>query len=98
MKNINNYESIHRVSPLYFIIVEVDGYNVEKMDMQYLLPQIKTKEYLKKDIELCDGIKGLIERMNGKLGEYGKVFMKIKSSSDDNLLLNKKLPITVKLN
>ena len=33
MKNINNYESIHRVSPLYFIIVEVDGYNVEKMDM-----------------------------------------------------------------
>ena len=33
LKNISNYESICSVSPLYFIIVEVDGYNVEKMEL-----------------------------------------------------------------
>ena len=29
MKNIGNYESVHSVNPLYFIIGEVDGY-IEK--------------------------------------------------------------------
>ena len=33
MKSISNYESIHSGNPLYFIIVEVDGYIVEKMEL-----------------------------------------------------------------
>ena len=31
MKNIGNYESVHSVNPLYFIIGEVDGY-IEKIN------------------------------------------------------------------
>ena len=48
---------------------------------------------LKKYAELWDGIKNLIERVNDKLGEYGKDFMKIKFNSDDKLPLNKTLKL-----
>ena len=54
----------------------------------------KNKEVLKNYAELCDGIKNEIEIINGgKLGEYGKDFMKIKFDSDDNLPLNKTLKL-----
>ena len=45
------------------------------------------KEILKNYTELWDGIKNEIETINGgKIGEYDKDFMKIKFSSDDDLL------------
>ena len=45
---------------------------------------------------LWNEIKYLIETINeGKVGEYGKDFMKIKFNSDDNLLLNKKLKLHI---
>ena len=54
----------------------------------------KNKEGLKNYAELCDGIKNEIEIISGgKLGEYGKNFMKIKFDSDDNLPLNKTLKL-----
>ena len=53
----------------------------------------KNKEVLKMYTELWDGIKNLIEKINNKLGEYEKGFMKIKSNSDDNLPLNKTLKL-----
>ena len=54
-----------------------------------MLLQTKTNNYYKKYIELWNEIKYLTETINGgKSGEYGKDFMKIKFSSDDNLLLN----------
>ena len=43
--------------------------------------------------ELWDEIKNSIKKINNKLFEYGKDFMKIKFDSDDSLLLNK----TIKL-
>ena len=43
--------------------------------------------------KLWDGIKNSIEKVNNKLGEYGKDFMKIKFNSDDNLPLNKTLKL-----
>ena len=48
--------------------------------------------------ELWNKIKNLIEcnsveKINDKPDEYGKDFMKIKFSSDDNLLLNKILKL-----
>ena len=43
--------------------------------------------------ELWDGIKNSVEKVNNKLGEYGKDFMKIKFNSDDNLPLNKTLKL-----
>ena len=33
IKNISDYENIHDVNPLYFIIIEVDGYIEEKMQI-----------------------------------------------------------------
>ena len=43
--------------------------------------------------ELWDGIKSSIEKINNKLGEYRKDFMKIKLNSDDSLSLNKTLKL-----
>ena len=40
-------------------------------------------------MQLWDGIKNMIEKINNKPDEYGQDFMKIKFNSDDNLSLNK---------
>ena len=53
----------------------------------------RNKEVLIKYTELWDGIKNSVEKVNNKLGEYGKDFMKIKFNSDDNLPLNKTLKL-----
>ena len=37
MKNIGDYESIHGVNPLYFIIGELDGYIEEKIKINIWL-------------------------------------------------------------
>ena len=65
----------------------------KKMENKYLLlaSTDKNKEVLTKYIELWDGIKNLIEKINDKPGEYGKDFMEIKFNLDDNLPLNKTL-------
>ena len=52
----------------------------------------ENKEVLKKYTALWDEIKNEIKTINGnKEGEYGKDFMKIKFSSDDDFPLNKSL-------
>ena len=73
------------------IINEVDGHFEEKNRHKYLILDFtdKRKEVLKKYTQLWDGIKNSIEKVNNKLGEHGKDFMKIKFSYDDNLPLNK---------
>ena len=49
-------------------------------------------EVLKKPAEIWSGIKEQIEKINDdKSGEYGKDYMKIKFSSDEDLPLNKQL-------
>ena len=63
-------------------------------DSAGLLSTDKNKEVLKKYTELWDGIKNEVETINGgKKGKYGKDFMKIKLSKDDNLPLNKPLKL-----
>ena len=91
MRIIGDYESIHRVIPLYFIVGEVDGYIEEKSGNKYLVfaSTDKNKEVLTKYTGLWNGIKKLIERMNDKPNKFGKDFMKIKFNSDDTLSLNK---------
>ena len=95
MKSISDYESIHNVNPLYFIVGKVDGYIEEKNGKKYLVfaSTDKNKEVLKKYAELWDEIKNVIENINDKPSEYEKDFMKIKFNSDDNLLLNKILKL-----
>ena len=74
--------------------------DIEKNGDKYLVfaSTDKNKDALKKNTELWNGIKNLIEcnsieKINGKLGEYGKDLMKIKFNSDDNLPLNKTLEL-----
>ena len=84
--------NIHSVNPLYFIVGKV-GFIEEKEGNKYLVfgSTDNNKEVLKKYTEIWDGIKNLIERIDNKLGDYGKDFMKIKFNSNDNLPLNKPL-------
>ena len=72
----------------------------EKNGNKYLILDStnKNKEVLTKYTKLWEGIKNFIEynfieKVNNKLGEYGKDFMKIKFNSDDNLPLNKTLKL-----
>ena len=53
----------------------------------------KNKEVLIKYTKLCDGVKNSIEKVNNKLNEYGKDFMKTEFNSYDNLPLNKILKL-----
>ena len=62
--------------------------NVTEINTQFLLPEIKTKNYCQSTQNF--GIKYLIKTINGgKAGDYGKDFMKIRFESDDNLPLGR---------
>ena len=80
---------------MYFVIGEVDGYIEEKNGNKFLIfaSTDKNKEVLTKYTKLSDGTKSLIDKIDDKVDEYGKDFMKIKLNSDDNLPLNKILKL-----
>ena len=95
IKIIGDYESIHIVNLLYFIVNKADEYIKESNGNRYVIfaSTDKNKEVLTKYTELWDGIKNLIEKINDKPGEYKKDFIKVKFNSDDNLHLNKILKL-----
>ena len=96
IKNIDDYEYIYSVNPLYLIIGEVDGHIEEKNGSKYLVfdSTDKNRKVLEKYAELWDGIKNEIKTINGgKEGEYSKIFKKIKFDTNDNLSLNKPLKL-----
>ena len=75
----------------YLIIDKVNGYFQEKNGNGYLIfySSNKNKGDLIKCPKLWDRIKNSIEKVNNKLREYGKDFLKIKFTSVDNLPSNK---------
>ena len=91
----SDYVEINSVNSLYLIINEVDGYVEEINGNKYLtlVSSDKNKEVLTKYIELWDGIKNSIEKINNKSDELGKDFRKIKFNSDDSLPSNKTLKL-----
>ena len=95
IKDIGDYESIHGVNPLYFIVGEVDGY-IEENNRNKCLAFTSTdrnKEVLENYAELWDKIKSLIKKISDKPGAYEEKYIKIKFNSDDNLILNKILKL-----
>ena len=76
-------------------IDERDEHFKEKNGNRYLILDStdKNKEILIKYTKLWNRIKIFIEKVNDKLGEYEKDFMKIKFSYDDHLPLNKTLKL-----
>ena len=96
IKNIDDYEYIYSVNPLYLIIGEVDGHIEEKNGSKYLVfdSTDENRKVLEKYAELWDGIKNEIKTINGgKEGEYSKIFKKIKFDTNYNLSLNKPLKL-----
>ena len=94
--NDSDHENINSVNPLYLIIGEVDGYIEENNGSKYLTfaSTDKNKKVLETHTRLWDEIKYHIQTINAsKSGKYGKDYMKIKFSSDDDLLLNKILKL-----
>ena len=91
----SEYIKINSVHSSYLIINEVDGYTEEINGSKYLtlVSRDKNKGVLTKYTELWHGIKISTEKINKKLGEYGKDFLKIKFNSDDSLPLNKTLKL-----
>ena len=91
----SKYVNIRSLNPLYLTIGEIDGSTEEKDKNKYLVftSTDKNKEVLKKITEVWGNIKKLIEKIDNKPGEYRKVYMKIKFSSDDYLPLNKPLKL-----
>ena len=66
----------------------------KKKGNKYLLfdSVVENKDVLKKYADVWDGIKNKIKAINGdKENDYGKDYMKIKFSSDDDLPLKKPL-------
>ena len=91
----SEYVNINSVNPLYLNIKKVEEYVEEINGNKYLTLVFtdKNKDVLTKYTELWDGIKNSIEKINNKLGEYGKDIMKIKFDLDDSLPLNKTLKL-----
>ena len=91
LKNIGDYESIHRVNPVYLIIGDVDGY-IEENNWNKYLPFAsidKNKEVFIEYTKRWNEIKYLIKTINsGEAGDYEKDFMKIKFELDNNLPLD----------
>ena len=91
----SDYVQINSVNPLYLIIGEADEHIEESNEYKYLIfdSTDKNKEVLIKYAKLWDRIKNFIQKVNNKIGKYGKEFMKIKFNCYDNLLLIKTLKI-----
>ena len=93
IKEIDDYESIYSVNPLYLRIDHASGYIEEKNGKKYLTFDSvdEGKEVLKKHVDVQNGIKNKIKAINGDACDYGKDCMKIKFNCDDDLLLKKLL-------
>ena len=94
IKNSANI-NIHSVKALYLIFNEVDGYIKEVNGNKYLVfaSADKSKEVLKKQTELWDKIKDMIEEIDFKPCDFKKGVIKTRFDSDDYLPLNKILKL-----
>ena len=90
IKKIGYGYDINSVNPLYLKINNVNGYIEEKDSNKYLVfdSTDKNKELLKKYNDVFNEIMGKIRESDDDWLEYPKDYMKIKSSSDDDLPLN----------
>ena len=86
---------IFSVNPLYLLVNHASGYIEEKIGNKYLTfgdYVNENKALLKKYVDVWDSIKNETKAINGgEKNNYGKDYMKIKFSSEDDLPLNKPL-------
>ena len=65
-----------------------------RINIWFLIQQIKNKELLKKYNDDFNGIRDKIKEMNSNDCDYEKDYMKIKLNLDDDLPLDKSLKFT----
>ena len=90
--------NINSVNLLYLLINEFDGFIEEKEGSKYLNISLtyNNNDVLIKYAEVWSEIEDQIKMIdNGSVGEYSRLFLKIKFDSDDNLPLNKILKFRV---
>ena len=80
---------------MYLLVNHASGHIKEKKGNKYLFfdgSVNENKTLLKKYANVWDGIKNEIKAVNGgEENNHGKDYMKVKSNSDDDLSLNKRL-------
>ena len=95
IKKVADCENIHSVNPLYLQVIHANGHIEEKNGNKYLIfdnSVNENKQLLRKYTDVWDGIKSEIKAIyGGKENDYGKNYMKIKFSSDNDLPLNQPL-------
>ena len=96
IKNIDDYENIYNMNPLYLIIAHANGSIEEKHGNKYLIfdSTDENKELLKKYNDVWNEIKKKIEEVSSGECDCQKDYMKIKLNSYDTLPLNKPLKIS----
>ena len=85
---------INSINAIYLLINRIDGLFKEKDGDKYLniASTDINSEVLRTFSEVWNGIKDCIEKLDdSELGEFDKNYMKIKFSSNDDILLNKQL-------
>ena len=96
VKKNDSCKNINSVNPLYLMIDEMIDHFEEKNENKYLvLDDVnENKEVSKKYQEVWKGVKKEIETNNGgEKMEYEKGYMKIRFTSNDDLLLNKPIKL-----
>ena len=84
---------IHSVNPLYLCIDNANGYMEEINEDKYLIFDLtyENEELFERYDDVFNGIMGKIKTIDEYWLDYGKDYMKIRFSLDDNLPLNKPL-------
>ena len=89
IKKFSDYENIHSINPLYFIIHSVTGHFNEKYREKYLIID-STEKYE----EVFSGIRSEIKTLNGRKELFSeKNYARIGINTDDDLPLNKQLKL-----
>ena len=83
--------NVYGVNPVYLIINKMKGHFEEVDGDKYLIISSENGDIMQNYQEVFDGIKEIVKKINdyGQLIKYDDSCMKIKFSTDDNILLNK---------
>ena len=83
--------NVNSVNPLYLMINRIKGHFEEVDGDKYLIVSSENGDITQKYLEVFDGIKEIIKKINdyGQPIKYDDNYMKIKFNTDDNIPLNK---------
>ena len=83
--------NVNSVNPLYLMINKIKGHFEEVDAEKYLIISSENGDTMQKSLEVFDGIKEIIKKINdySQPIKYDDNYMKIEFNTDDNIPLNK---------